>query len=224
MLRSRLVRASLLLSAAAVVAILAQDRAVDSAYAPADSCAACHRAIWDTYRQTGMGRAFYRPSSQTVGIGTYYHKASDSHFTILNRSGRFFQRRHQLDAAGREVNAFEKSIDYVMGSGNHARTYLHRTPRGALVELPLGWYAEDGGTLAMNPGFDAPGHEGFRRSISYECMFCHNGYPRIPPGHDQPFAEPVYLDPLPLGIDCQRCHGPGARHVALAGADRKSVV
>ncbi|MBK7931741.1 MAG: tetratricopeptide repeat protein [Bryobacterales bacterium] len=215
--QSRLISVSLVFSAIAVLALLAQDHASDSGYAPANSCAACHRAIWDTYRQTGMGRAFSLPSAQTVTIGTYYHEPSQSHFTILDRGGRYYQRRHQINAAGSETNLLEKSIDYVMGSGNHARTFLHRTPRGTLVELPLGWYAEDGGTLAMNPGYDAPDHEDFRRSISYECMFCHNGYPRIPSGHDQPFAEPVYLDPLPQGIDCQRCHGPGSRHVAVAG-------
>jgi predicted CXXCH cytochrome family protein len=27
---------------------------------------------------------------------------------------------------------------------------------------------------------------------------------------------PVYVDPLPEGIDCQRCHGPGTRHVQIA--------
>jgi hypothetical protein len=48
-----------------------------------------------------------------------------------------------------------------------------------LVELPLAWYAEKGG------------YQGFRRKIGYDCMFCHNGYPNIPAGHDQPFAEPV---------------------------------
>lgn len=213
----RLISTSLVFSAIAVLALLAQDHSADSAYAPANSCAACHRAIWDTYRQTGMGRAFSLPSAQTVAIGTYDHKPSNSHFTILDRGGRYYQRRHQLNAAGGETNVLEKSIDYVMGSGNHARTFLHRTPRGTLVELPLGWYAENGGTLAMNPGYDAPDHEDFRRAISYECMFCHNGYPRIPSGHGQPFAEPVYLDPLPQGIDCQRCHGPGGRHVTLAG-------
>ncbi|MBN8731478.1 MAG: tetratricopeptide repeat protein [Acidobacteria bacterium] len=215
--QSRLIRTSLVFAAVAILALFAQGQATDSAYAPANSCAACHRAIWDTYRQTGMGRAFSLPSPQTVTIGTYYHKPSDSHFTILDRGGRYYQRRHQLGTAGGETNVFEKSIDYVMGSGNHARTFLHRTPRGTLVELPLGWYAEDGGTLAMNPGYDASDHEDFRRPISYECMFCHNGYPRIPSGHDQPFAEPVYLDPVPQGIDCQRCHGPGARHAAIAG-------
>ena len=86
-----------------------------------------------------------------------------------------------------------------MGSGNHARTYLHRTPRGTLIELPLGWYADQGGHWAMNPGYDQATHEGFRRKVAYECMFCHNGYPRIPAGHERVGAEPVYLDPLPAG-------------------------
>jgi tetratricopeptide (TPR) repeat protein len=47
-------------------------------------------------------------------------------------------------------------------------------------------------------------------------MFCHNGYPSIPAGHDDPGAEPVYTSPLPEGIDCQRCHGPGGNHVRAA--------
>ena len=69
----------------------------------------------------------------------------------------------------------------------------------------------------MNPGYDRPDHDGFRRPITYDCMFCHNAYPRIPPGHEQPFAEPVYAGPLPGGIDCERCHGPGDRHIRVAG-------
>src|ERR1700736_4469334 len=48
-------------------------------------------------------------------------------------------------------------------------------------------------------------------------MFCHNAYPHIPAGHERPFAEPVYEGPLPEGIDCQRCHGSGNRHMQLAG-------
>jgi predicted CXXCH cytochrome family protein len=57
-------------------------------------------------------------------------------------------------------------------------------------------------------------------------MFCHNANPLIPPGHEQPFAPPVYSGALPEGIDCQRCHGPGSRHVQLAatsGAKREDI-
>ena len=56
-----------------------------------------------------------------------------------------------------------------------------------------------------------------RRFISYKCMFCHNAVPQIPDGHDAPGSDPVYTGELPQGIDCQRCHGPGARHVEVVG-------
>ena len=66
-----------------------------------------------------------------------------------------------------------------MGSGNHARTYLHLTPLGTLIQLPLGWYSEDGGKWTMSPGYDRPDHDGFRRQIAYKCMAGHNAYPEV---------------------------------------------
>ena len=108
---------------------------------------------------------------------TFYHQPSDSYFTMLQRDGKYFQRRYQLDSSGKQVNVMEKQVDYIMGSGNHSRAYLHRTAANTLVELPLAWYAEKGGYWAMNPGYDRPDHDGFRRPITYDCMFCHNAYP-----------------------------------------------
>ena len=96
------------------------------------------------------------------------------------------------------------------------RTYLHREEDGTLIELPLAWYSEMGGHWGMNPGYDNP-HPSTRRTIAYECMFCHNAYPEIPAtAHRDLAANPVYTGPLPEGIDCQRCHGPGAAHVKAA--------
>jgi predicted CXXCH cytochrome family protein len=133
-----------------------------------------------------------------------------SDFAMMERGGAYYQRRWQKGFDGKETNVDEKRVDYVLGSGNHARTYLHRTDRGVLQELPLGWYAEKGGYWAMNPGYDRADYAGSVRPIYYECMFCHNGYPKTP-GSDA--SESMYLDPLPEGIDCQRCHGPGQKHI-----------
>lgn len=196
-----------------------------------ETCAGCHRQIAETYRRTGMGRSFYPPSpANTVEDftkkNTYYHAPSDSYFTMLRRDGKYYQRRNQINLAGKQINVMEKQIDFIMGSGNHSRAYLHRTARGTLVELPLAWYSEKGGYWAMNPGYDRPDHDGFRRPIAYDCMFCHNAYPEIPAEHNQPFAAPVYAGPLPEGIDCQRCHGPGGAHAQLAktaGATPESI-
>ena len=178
-------------------------------------CGECHAGKAGTYSQTGMGRSFYRLTSQTAvedfksGL-PFYHPASDTYLTVFERAGNYFQRRWQTGFDGRETSVEEKQIDFVLGSGNHARTYLHLTERGTLQQLPLGWYAERGGYWAMNPGYDKADYGGSTRVIHYECMFCHNAYPRIPEGHQEAGAEAQYRQPLPEGIDCQRCHGrPG---------------
>ena len=187
----------------------------EAGYAEPGTCENCHAEIAANYRKTAMARSFYPAAAEEQG--TYYHAPSDSYFSLIRRDGASYQRRYQLDSAARPVNVMEKRIDFVLGSGNHARTYLHRTERNTLVELPLAWYAEKGGSLAMNPGYDRPDHEGFRRAITYDCMFCHNAYPAaIPAGHEERFAEPVYAGSLPQGIDCQRCHGPGLKNAQLA--------
>ncbi len=171
-------------------------------YVDARTCARCHSRIWETYRRTGMARSFYRPAPENTvedyAAGTrYYHAASDTYFSMLRRDGKYYQRRFQIGFQGREANVDEKQIDYVMGSGNHARTYLHRTTTGALLELPLGWYAEKGGYWGMNPGYDKPDQPDARRDIGYDCMFCHNAYPSIPGGQDQLRGEARFAGELP---------------------------
>ena len=144
----------------------------------------------------------------------FYHQASGCYFAMIERDGKYYQRRWQIGYDGRETNVEEKQVDFVLGSGNHSRTYLHLTSRNTLQQLPFGWYAEKGGYRANGAGFDRPDFPGDTRPAGYQCMFCHNAYPRIPDGHDEEGAEAQYLLPLPEGIDCQRCHGPGERHVA----------
>ena len=197
-------------------ALAAPDTGVE--YVDATVCASCHRQVANQYRQTGMGRSFFRPTpANTIEDYTtdneFYHPLSDTHFRMIRRNGEYYQRRWQIGFSGKETNIEEVKIDYVLGSGNHARSYLHRTPAGTLIELPLGWYPQ---AWAMSPGSDSD-HPRTRRFISYKCMFCHNGYPRIPAGHEAPGSDPVFLGDLPQGIDCQRCHGPGGKHVRTVG-------
>jgi tetratricopeptide (TPR) repeat protein len=192
----------------------------DAEYVDARVCASCHRQIADDYRQTGMGKSFFRPTaSNTIEdysrYNEFYQASSETHYSMIRRDGAFYQRRWQVGFAGKETNVEEMKVDYVMGSGNHARSYLHRSAAGTLIELPLGWYPDAdraAGSWAMSPGSDSD-HPRTRRFIAYKCMFCHNGIPRIPAGHEAPGSDPVFLGDLPEGIDCQRCHGPGSKHV-----------
>jgi tetratricopeptide (TPR) repeat protein len=158
-----------------------------------------------------MARSFSKLRLDDLPNTRFYHAASDRHYTIVERGGALLQRRHQIGFGGTEVNVVELTAGYVIGSGNHARTFVHRTSDGRLLQLPVSWYADRGGHWAMSPGYDRPAHLDFRRVIDEGCMSCHNGYPRGQVEDDG--TGPRFIGDLPEGIDCQRCHGPGQRHV-----------
>lgn len=207
----------------------------DSGYIDSAACAGCHQEIWTQFQETGMARSFSAMDADVSaadfeGNNTYYHAASDRQYHMYREGNRFFMKRTQIGPDGQVINEVEKRIQYVLGSGYKARTYLAKNAQGELLQLPVAWYTERGGFWAMNPGYDRPDHDGFSRRVKFDCMFCHNSYFDAGSGGDGFDADPVYGDVLPEGIDCQRCHGPGKPHIeALAngGSDsdiRESIV
>ena len=184
------------------------------------ACAGCHPDLYTSYQEVSMSRAFYRPGPERViedfGSG-FFHEASQRHYRMMLQGGGYVFRRHQVDAEGREVNVFEQPVDWILGSGSRARTYLYRTPGGELYQLPIAWYTPDGelghGSRVIDrrqprDGVDASG-------APQECMFCHNAYPDAAAGSDAYDAPHTYPEQLPEGLGCQRCHGPGAEHARV---------
>lgn len=138
-----------------------------------------------------MGRSF--ASVETVPLlSDFFHQASQRHYSVLKKEDAYLLRR--------SPPLLEKRIDYSIGSGDHSKTFVHHDENGRLIELPVSWYSENGGSWNMSPGYDRPDHSDFRREVSDSCLFCHNGYPS------------EANKGLARGIDCQRCHGPGELH------------
>jgi hypothetical protein len=188
-------------------------------------CAECHREIWTSYQEVGMARSFARPGSspkiENFAACGFSHAMSKQYFQMTWRGDQLFFRREQQDATGRPINVWEHEVNWILGSGNHARTYLYRTEGGELYQLPIAWYTRES-QWGMAPGFDRPDHDGVLRRVRRECMFCHNAYPDAPQGSDLHDAPQTYPERLPEGIGCQRCHGPGAEHVRRALSAPKS--
>lgn len=186
-------------------------------------CGGCHVDIAASFPQLGMGRSFSsaKEAPPIEDFATaFYHPPSRRHYRMTRRDdGSLLFRRWQVTSDGRTVNLFEQEVDWVLGSGNHARTYLYRTPSGELFQLPIAWYSQTG-RWGMAPGFDAADHSEVLRQVRRECMFCHNGYPELPEGGDVSWEPDVYPATLPSGIGCQRCHGPGAEHARRATEGR----
>lgn len=216
---------------------------VPAGYVPDAECAKCHRELAESFRGVGMARSFGRAGDPGVDGARrvedlpsepFFHAPSQRWYQVVERDGRPVFRRWQVDREGRPINLFERPVDWVLGSGHRARSYLYANPGGELVLFPVEWYArtehQEGG-WGMAPGFDREDHLGVLRPVQRECMFCHNAYPGWAPGEDLHGMPDRFPAELPSGIGCQRCHGPGARHVELAAgglgtmeAIRSSVV
>ncbi len=188
-------------------------------YVDERACALCHTRISESYREKGMARAFRLPRPEAdiedFAAPPFVHAPSGQSFQIVRRGERLVFRRWQTDPAGNPINVFEQEVDWILGSGDHARTYLYRTAGGELYQLPLAWYTQTR-SWGMAPGFDRPDHDGVLRRVRRECIFCHASYPDLPAGADAYGAPQVFPARLPEGIGCQRCHGPAAEHVGLA--------
>jgi predicted CXXCH cytochrome family protein len=199
------------------------------------ACASCHAEIAGASPQLGMARSFYRPKAEQgiedfrpPGIARFDHPASHQSFSMERRGDRLFFKRWQTAADGLPINVFEHEVDWILGSGNHARIYLYRTPEGELYQFPLAWYTQEG-RWGMAPGYDRPDHDGVLRRVRRECLFCHDGYPEVAAGSvgsDAYGAPQVYPERLPEGLGCQRCHGPGGEHVrrASGGAEPREAI
>jgi tetratricopeptide (TPR) repeat protein len=192
--------------------------AVLPGYVGTEVCGKCHLEQYRSYKKVAMSRSLYQPTEESVpefhlAQRAFFHEKSGFHYEMIARNGKFYQRRFILNSRGRPTHDHTEEITYVIGSGEHARSYLRHHSDGRITQLPISWYPREH-SWGMSPGYDSAIHQDFSRNVNQGCIFCHTTYPRLIPTLSS--VETLFSYDLPLGIDCERCHGPGERHVTLA--------
>ncbi|NNF59410.1 MAG: tetratricopeptide repeat protein [Rhodothermaceae bacterium] len=186
-----------------------------SAYVGDEACEQCHADLYASYHATGMGRSVSRFDPDTApeqldGNGAsplVCHEPSGYCYQAILRGDTLVQRETRPDTPGYERLY---AVSHVVGSGNATRSYFMTVGIGGeeggyVTEMPLTWYVERA-VWDLSPGY-AQTNSRFERPIVLECMTCHNAQPGFAVG-----AQNFYTE-VPLGITCERCHGPGEAHV-----------
>ena len=188
-----------------------------------EACANCHADIYTSYHETGMGRSVSRFDPATApeqfnAAGRspeVCHEASGYCYVAFVRGDTLFQREFRRDDPEHERTY---AAGHVVGSGNATRSYFMvagasagAPDAGYYTEMPLTWYVERE-LWDLSPGYEQT-NDRFERPVVPECMTCHNGLPEFEAGPQNFYTE------VPLGITCERCHGPASEHVEnqLAG-------
>ena len=123
-----------------------------------------------------------------------------------------------------------RELPYFVGSGAAARSFLIDVDN-FLYEAPATLYSRGDG-WDLSPGYERYGSPFLTRAIAPGCLACHATQVQAVTGTQNRFQSPPFRE---SGVGCERCHGPGARHVAsgkagdivnpasLAVAERDSV-
>ncbi len=188
----------------------------ETAYVGDSSCASCHLRETTVYRDHAMAQSFHRWDAAKhleTPLDTPLHNAPTGFdYSVVAEQGRLFQVERLMSPDGKTLHELKRRIDYVMGSGQVAASYFTEE-NGRLFQLPLTWYRNHG--WDFSPGYEI-NNARFDRLLPDRCIACHASYPKT-----IPYLEGKYADLRP-GIGCERCHGPGALHVAerRSGAKR----
>lgn len=174
------------------------------------ACAACHVEIAQTFAKHPMGQSTV--PMKALADKQVYDKAHRNPFDALGqrhhveRKGERVWHVHSQVDDGKPVWENRREIHYVVGSGTRGFSYLHEID-GYVFQTAISFYTTKQ-IWDLSPGFvqvPAPG-----RPIQTACLYCHANHVREVPGYVNRYEKGVFTG---LSIGCERCHGPGQKHV-----------
>lgn len=185
------------------------------------SCSECHsqaEEFWLTGHANTLVPARREDSVELLSTLVNAMAAGEEGTAISVRDGEPFATFSSAVGDG------ELPLDWCLGSGRHARTWVSTfaDSQGAtdLLEFRWSWYASIAG-FDITPGqpdehfgtYLGPCGVFYDHPKARRCFACHSTYLPIDDGR-------LRFEELRPGVTCQRCHGPRAEHVASEGEIR----
>ena len=176
------------------------------AYVGMNRCKSCHAEAHASYLETAHSQALAKvDATSEPPDGEFDDPRSQRHYRIYRDGGTLRHAESIRTAAQETLLLADFPIKYVIGSGRFSRSYLIEAD-GFLFESPATWYSAKS-AWGLSPGYDRT-NAGFQRPVELRCLTCHAG--RVEPIERSPQKVQFHAQ----SIDCERCHGPGALHVA----------
>lgn len=172
------------------------------------ACAKCHQDIYNTHIHTAHYLTSQKTNEKNIlgsvedGKNKFYYNPLVA-VAVEKRNDIFYQVEY--------VNGAEKvsrPIDITVGSGKRGQTFMYWN-KNKLVQLPLTYFTP------INQWTNSPGFSNrvvFNRPITSRCLECHSTYFNVISAPEAPIDE-FSNSKIIYGVDCEKCHGPGAMHV-----------
>jgi predicted CXXCH cytochrome family protein len=150
------------------------------------------------------------PVSSISALERYEHNsfgAAGFQFLVEPRDQKVFHKTLRLDSERRPLAQSEVEVQFAIGAGIRGRSYLADRD-GYLFQSPISWYSERQ-VWNLSPHLGSSVDQLYR-PVQPLCLFCHVNHVDPVQETGNRYREPIFKS---YAIGCERCHGPGERHV-----------
>jgi hypothetical protein len=194
------------------VAAARRERHAIDEYVGSEACVSCHAAIAKRYFQHPMYLTVREvpavPPAAAYAAPFEFHPPGNRKYRVELRDGQVYHHEIMLGPQGEVLYDQVVPIAFSVGAGKMATAYV--IDRVGLYQLSsIAWYTQRG-EWDLHPDYKPHEHLGFRRRVLDACIHCHVGVSRPHEERLDQFHVPALVEQT---IGCERCHGPGKRHV-----------
>jgi Cytochrome c554 and c-prime len=184
-------------------------------YAGSEKCISCHKEAYDSFVHT----AHYltgAPAEEKFLKGSFvpgtnsYHYNSQLQIDMEKKDTGYYQTVYY-----KGEKKISMRFDMVIGSGTKGQSFLTWRDN-KLFQLPITYYTE-ANQWSVSPGLRTD-KVVIDKPVSSRCMECHSTFVQA---LGEPQLDPMEFDRnrVLLGVGCEKCHGPAAKHVAFQTAN-----
>jgi len=183
-------------------------------YVGSSACVACHSSIYKSYSATPMalssGKVGTGAFQESFAASKFFHSRSGAHYRVFKEQNDYYFEfiREASQTSSHEIRG-RRRLDYFIGSGAVGRSYLFSLDR-FLFQAPVSYYSMPG-RWNLSPGYEQDEQINLTRPMETGCLECHASRLQPVAATQNRYGEVPFLEG---GISCERCHGPGRRHLA----------
>lgn len=186
------------------------------------ACRDCHPGEWASHQRSGHSKTLRRAEDAPIARSLDNVEVADPE--VPGATWKFVFRGGRLATERRTDSATERFvIDYALGSGRHATTFVTLTDRTSehlsMIEHRLTAFAHlerpdvtPGQSLSGTAAGNTPSGRRYSSWNTRKCFECHAT--TLSDRDDQTFDEATMIP----NVTCERCHGSGRDHVRAARA------
>jgi tetratricopeptide (TPR) repeat protein len=193
-------------------------------YVGSARCAACHAEINRTHERSRHARTFHQGQA-LLDLPFPDHPLADPDDPKVTHTFRRDQGRIEVKTQTAD-HVLTTVVEYAFGVSGHYVTMIGRDEERQFRALRLSSFPTAAGTSWGRTSGDVPDTGGAKevrgapihvRDGVVRCLYCH--VTRFRDFRDPPPEEGVGPTAAEPGIGCERCHGPGANHLAAVKGD-----